>query len=226
MTEPTLASVPMASEAPAADAAAAKDQQKNKKKKDKVRSAWISFVGRILAQVIGAAATITLGLMFVQRHQANLATLDGDKRTAGASALTTAVPDERSVAVLPMQNFSGDRGEDYFADGMTEALITGLAQIPDLRVTSRTSSMPYKQAQRPLREIAAELGVRWIVEGSVVRLEGRVRVTAQLIDARTDEHIWAQMYDRAQKDVLAVQADLATVIARDVQSALGGFGVE
>ena len=96
-----------------------------------------------------------------------------------------------------MQNFSGDSGEDYFADGMTEALIADLAQIPSLRVISRTSSMSYKQSQRPLREIAGELGVRWIIEGSVVLREGRVRVTAQLIDARTDEHRWARIYDRA-----------------------------
>ena len=84
--------------------------------------------------------------------------------------------------------------------------------------------MSYKQSQRPLREIAGELGVRWIVEGSVVLREGRVRVTAQLIDARTDEHRWARIYDRARSDVLAIQADLATVIARDVRGALGNEG--
>jgi len=221
MTEATLTSIPAAADQPAPELEARKDRLK--KKKDKVRSAWISFVGRILAQVIGAAATITLGLMFVQKHQSNLA-LDRDKAKAGAVAVSATVPHDRSVAVLPMQNFSGNSGEDYFADGMTEALIADLAQIPSLRVISRTSSMSYKQAQRPLREIAGELGVRWIVEGSVVLREGRVRVTAQLIDARTDEHRWARIYDRAQSDVLAIQADLATAIARDVRGVLGNDG--
>jgi len=222
MTEATLATLPASAETPAPETETKKDRLK--KKRDKVRSAWISFVGRILAQVIGAAATITLGLMFVQKHQSNTASLDRDK--THAAALMASVPHDRSVAVLPMQNFSGDTGEDFFADGMTEALIADLAQFPNLRVISRTSSMAYKQAQRPLREIAGELGVRWILEGSVVRREGRVRVTAQLIDARTDEHRWARIYDRAQNDVLAIQADLATAIAREVRGVLGNDGDE
>jgi TolB-like protein len=222
MTEATLTSTPAAAEPTTSDAGLKKDRAK--KKKDRVRSAWISFVGRILAQVIGAAATITLGLMFVQKHQSNAA-IERDKREAAVAA-SEVVLNDRSVAVLPMQNFSGDRNEDYFADGMTEALIADLAQIPTLRVISRTSSMAYKQAQRPLRQIAGELGVRWIVESSVVRREGRVRVTAQLIDARTDEHLWARIYDSARSDVLAVQADLATAIARDVHGALNNNGDE
>ncbi|HEX2453942.1 MAG TPA: hypothetical protein VHI99_09625 [Vicinamibacterales bacterium] len=220
MTEATLTSIP-AAEPPAAELEVKKDRLK--KKKDKVRSAWISFIGRILAQVIGAAATITLGLMFVQKHQNSA--LEHEKNLA-ASALSAVAPDDRSVAVLPMQNFSGERGDDYFADAMTEALIADLAQMPNLRVISRTSSMFYKQAQRPLREIASELGVRWIIEGSVVRSEGRVRVTAQLIDARTDEHLWARTYDRVHGDLLTIQADVAAVIARDVRGALGSSGDE
>jgi TolB-like protein len=224
MTEATLASIPTAAEPTAAEPGVKKDRLK--KKKDRVRSAWISFVGRILAQVIGAAATITLGLMFVQKHQSYQAALERDKNKATVSAPGEIVLSDHSVAVLPMQNFSGDRNEDYFADGMTEALIASLAQVPSLRVISRTSSMAYKQTQRPLREIAGELGVRWIVEGSVVRREGRVRVTAQLIDARTDEHLWARIYDRAQSDVLAIQADVAAAIARDVRGALSNGGDE
>jgi TolB-like protein len=194
---------------------------KVKKKKDKVRSAWISFVGRILAQVIGATAAIVLGLMFVQQHQASTAA-EKDKGLAVESAATMArvAPDARSLAVLPLQNFSGDPTADYFGDGMTEALITTLSQIPRLRVVSRTSSMPYKQGRKSLREIAGELGVRWIVEGSYIRSDGRIRVTAQLIDATTDRHRWARSYDRAHHDMLALQADVATAIARDVGGAL------
>jgi TolB-like protein len=124
------------------------------------------------------------------------------------------------LAVLPFQNFSGDSAADYVADGMTEALISTLSQNPRLRVVSRTSSMPYKQGGKSLRQIADELGVRWIVEGSYIRSDGRIRVTAQLIDATTDHHRWARSYDRKQADMLSVQADVATAIARDVGGAL------
>jgi len=219
MTEASPTSLVVPAETPAADAAAKKDRLK--KKKDKIRSAWISFVGRILAQFIGAAASITLGLMFVQKHQANMANAERERNKPSAIALAPLIePHERSVAVLPIQNFSGNSGEDAFADAMTEALIADLAQLQDLRVTSRTSSMSYKQAQRSLREIARELGVRWIVEGSIARSEGRVRVTAQLIDARTDEHRWARTYDRPRADVLTIQADIAGIIAHDVREAV------
>jgi TolB-like protein len=191
------------------------------KKKDKVRSAWISFVGRILSQAIGATTAIALGLMFVQRQQASSAAED-HKAVAAVSAPTMAhiTPDARSLAVLPFQNFSGDSAADSFADGMTEALITTLSQNASLRVVSRTSSMPYKQGRLSLREIAGALGVRWIVEASYIRSDGRIRVTAQLIDATTDHHRWARSYDRKQADMLSVQADVATAIARDVGGVL------
>jgi TolB-like protein len=199
----------------------AEKREKAKKKKDKVRSAWISFVGRILAQMIGATAAIVLSLMFVQRHQASSAAEnDSGLAVASAATMVRVAPDARSLAVLPLQNFSGDPAADYFGDGMTEALIATLSQIPHLRVVSRTSSMSYKQGRQSLREIAGELGVRWIVEGSYIRSNGRIRVTAQLIDATTDQHRWARSYDRTQHDMLVLQADMATVIARDVGGAL------
>jgi TolB-like protein len=195
--------------------------KKEKKKKDKVRSAWISFVGRILAQMIGATAAIVLSLMFVQRHQASSAAEnDSGLAVASAATMVRVAPDARSLAVLPLQNFSGDPAADYFGDGMTEALITSLTQISGLHVISRTSSMSYKQGRKSLREIAGELGVRWIVEGSYIRNDGRIRVTAQLIDSMTDRHRWAQSYDRTQHDILALQADLATAIVRDLAVAL------
>jgi TolB-like protein len=194
-------------------------EDKVKRKANKVRSAWISFVGRILAQAIGATTAIMLALMFVQ-HQTSSAA-EAEKVIPVASPPTIArVPDALSVAVLPFQNFSSDPAADYFADGMTEALITGLAQISGLHVISRTSSMSYKQARKSLPEIAGELGVRWIVEGSCTRSEGRIRVTAQLIDANTDQHRWARIYYRTQHGLLVLQADVATAIARDVGRAL------
>ena len=123
----------------------------------------------------------------------------------------------RSIAVLPLENLSGNPAEDYFADGMTEALITDLAKIRALRVISRTSVMRYKTTRKPLPEIARELDVDAVVEGAVVRSGDRVRITAQLIYAPTDRHIWAETYDRDPRDILALQSDVAAAIAREVR---------
>jgi len=127
-----------------------------------------------------------------------------------------AMRDSASIAVLPLENLSGDPDQEFLADGMTEALIAQLAQINNLRVISRTSVMRYKNAGKPLPEIAKELRVDHIVEGSVARGDGRVRVTAQLIDANEDRHLWAQTYDRELRDVLALQSEVAGAIAREV----------
>jgi serine/threonine protein kinase/tetratricopeptide (TPR) repeat protein len=125
--------------------------------------------------------------------------------------------DLRMVAVLPLDNLSGDPEQEFFADGMTEALITNLAKIGALKVISRTSVMQYKGVKKPVREIAKELGVGAIVEGSVLRAGERLRITAQLIHAPTDEHLWAESYERGLGDVLALQSDVAQAIAREVQ---------
>jgi TolB-like protein/DNA-binding winged helix-turn-helix (wHTH) protein len=124
----------------------------------------------------------------------------------------------QSVAVLPLENLSGDRAQDYFADGMTDALITKLAQIRGLRVISRTSVMPYRGTDKPVGAIARELGVDALVEGTVVRVGERVRVTAQLIHAPTDRHLWARSYDRELRDVLALQSEIAAAVAQAVES--------
>ena len=123
----------------------------------------------------------------------------------------------RSLAVLPLENLSGDPEQEYFADGMTEALITSLAKVEALRVISRTSVMQYKRARKPLPEIARELGVDAVVEGSVMRAGDRVRITAQLISATTDEHLWTESYDRDLGDTLALQSEVARAIAQEVQ---------
>lgn len=122
----------------------------------------------------------------------------------------------RSIAVLPLENFSGDPNQEYFADGMTDELITRLAKNPELRVTSRTSVMQYKHAHRPLRDIARELGVDGILEGSVGRDGSRVHVTAQLIHGPSDAHVWANSYDRDFRDVASLQSELAQAIAKQV----------
>lgn len=125
-----------------------------------------------------------------------------------------------SLAVLPLQNMSGDPAQDYFADGITEELITDLAAIRSLRIISRTSSMLYKGARKPVREIGRELGTDAIIEGAVVRSGGRVRITAQLIDATTDRHMWAASYEEDIRDVLSVQDRVAREIADTVRTQL------
>src|SRR5216683_3983731 len=129
---------------------------------------------------------------------------------------SNARPEIRSIAILPLQNLSGDPGQDYFADGMTEELIADLGQVSALRVISRTSAMTYKGTKKTLPEIARELGVDAIVEGSVLREENQVRITAQLIDARTDQHIWAHNYVRDLTSVLALQGEVAQAIADEI----------
>ena len=123
----------------------------------------------------------------------------------------------RSLAVLPLENLSRDPEQEYFAEGMTEALITTLAKIGELRVVSRTSIMLYKGVRKPLREIARELDVDAIIEGTVLRAGDRVRITAQLIDAATESHLWAESYERDLRDVLSLQAEVAQAVAREVR---------
>ena len=128
-----------------------------------------------------------------------------------------AKPEIHSIAVLPLANLSGDTRQEDFADGMTEELITDLGQIAALRVISRTSAMTYKGTKKTLPEIARALGVDAVVEGSVVRESDRARITAQLIDARTDRHLWARTYTRNLTSVLALEGEVAEEIADAVQ---------
>jgi eukaryotic-like serine/threonine-protein kinase len=122
-----------------------------------------------------------------------------------------------SLAVLPLENLSGNPEQEYFADGMTDALITDLSKIGALRVTSRTTAMQYKRARKTLPEIAKELKVDGVVEGSVMRIGSRVRVTAQLIEAGTDHHLWGETYEREMNDILKLQNELAQSIAQQIR---------
>src|SRR5580658_4760861 len=128
----------------------------------------------------------------------------------------------RSLAVLPLENLSGDASQDYFADGMTEELIARLGQIGALRVISRTSVMTYKNTHRPLAEIAGELNVDAVVEGSVLRAGDQVRITAQLIRVHDDRHIWAESYIGDIRETLALQSRVAVAIAGQVRATLNG----
>ncbi|MFB3917715.1 MAG: protein kinase [Terriglobales bacterium] len=122
----------------------------------------------------------------------------------------------KSIAVLPLENLSGDSAQDYFADGMTDALITNLTKIGALRVISRTSSMHYKGTHKSLPEIAQELNVDAVVEGTVGKAGDRVQINAQLVDAHRDQHLWARQYNRELRDILQLQNDLASAITLEV----------
>jgi TolB-like protein/DNA-binding winged helix-turn-helix (wHTH) protein/Flp pilus assembly protein TadD len=128
----------------------------------------------------------------------------------------------RTIAVLPLQNLSGDSAQDYLADGMTDALTTDLARMESLQVISRTSAIQYKAAKKSLPVIARELNADAVVEGSVQRSGNRVRVTAQLVRASDDRHLWANTFERDFPDVLALQDEVASAIAKQVESRLGG----
>ena len=128
--------------------------------------------------------------------------------------------ENKSIAVLPFENRSEDKANAYFADGIQDEILVRLAKIADLKVISRTSTRHYKSAPENLREIGQELGVAHLLEGSVQRAANRVRVNAQLIDARTDAHLWAQTYDRDLADVFAIQSEIAKAIAEQLQAKL------
>jgi len=140
--------------------------------------------------------------------------LNENARTSGREPI-------ESVAVLPFQNLSGDPRQEYFADGLTEALLTELAQMHALRVVSRTSIMRYKETRKLLPEIARELNVDGVLEGSVLRANGRVRVTAQLIRASTDEHLWAKAYEGEPNDIIGLQRRIATAVVREIRDHYG-----
>ncbi|MGH7483489.1 MAG: adenylate/guanylate cyclase domain-containing protein [Longimicrobiales bacterium] len=149
---------------------------------------------------IGAVAVVALGFVFL---------LPRGPTPVVASEI-------RSVAVLPLENLSGDPAQQYFADGMTEAMIAELSKISAIRVISRTSAMRYRDSDKPLPEIGEELGVEGLVEGSVLREGDRVRIYAQLIHAGSDTHVWADSYDGELRDVLRLQSEVATAIAHEI----------
>jgi TolB-like protein len=194
-----------------------------------VRSAWIAFGGRIVAQGIGAVATVVLGFALVSTHVGKASAPAATNPVAAAvgapaAPMLTLVRARRApgaaLVVLPFQDFSAASTPVAIADGLTEAVTAALARSGRVHVTSRTSAMQFKQPTRPLPAIAAELGVDFVVEGSIVRQADRVRVTVQLIDAATDTHLWAQTYDRPSRDLLALGAGIGAAIDRDLAGVL------
>jgi TolB-like protein len=178
--------------------------------------------GRKLTALIAFIAVIALGLLLLQltRHKPLVATRNPPAGSAGSDAAMRGIQ-EKSIAVLPFQNLSKDEENAFFTDGVQDEILTDLAKIADLKVISRTSVMQYKNtAARNLPEIAQALKVAHVLEGSVQRSANRVRVSAQLIDARNDTHVWAEKYDRELADVFAIQSEIAQKIADQLQAKL------
>jgi TolB-like protein/DNA-binding winged helix-turn-helix (wHTH) protein len=167
------------------------------------RSKWTIIVGW-LAGLVLVSLVVSLAVNFPRLR---------DRLLGGGTS-----PRITSLAVLPLQNLTGDPQQDYFVDGMTEELITTVGKIRGLRVISRTSVMRYKRTDKPLTEIAKDLNVDAVVEGAVLRAGDRVRITAQLIQASTDRHLWAETYDRNLRDVLTLQSEVARDIAGEIKS--------
>ena len=179
-------------------------------RKDNRKShAWIYVV------IVGAAFSI--GLIFIGRYTArNTASA---ARTEAATA--SSVP-QKSIAVLPFENLSDDKSNAYFAEGIQDEILTRLSKIADLKVISRTSTQKYKSAPDNLREIGQQLGVANVIEGSVQKIANAVHVNVQLIRAATDEHVWAESYNRKLDDVFAVEGEVASAIAEQLSLKLSG----
>jgi TolB-like protein/class 3 adenylate cyclase/Flp pilus assembly protein TadD len=169
-------------------------------KKRRTRMRWVTTTATLLALV-----AIVAGIAIFSLYRLR----------------STLTAPEKSIAVLPFENLSDDKENAYFTEGVGDEILTDLAKIADLKVISRTSVMQYKSGiSRNLREIAAQLGVAYVLEGSVQRMRARVRVIVQLIDARTDAHLWAEHYDRPLDDVFAIQSEVAQAIADQLNAKL------
>jgi TolB-like protein/class 3 adenylate cyclase len=190
---------------------------------EKARPLTSSHAPRALATSVVALLAVAAGAWWTLGRDSTTplttpveATAGGEASAGGAGAKAGI----RSLAVLPLANLSGDPEQEYYADGLTETLIAELAKLPGVRVVSRTSVMQFKGAKTPLPEIGKQLKVDGVIEGSVMRSENQVRITAQLIDARSDEHVWAEQYDRELARVLEIQSEVARAVAIEIALAI------
>jgi TolB-like protein len=166
--------------------------------------------------VLSIVLIVALGYVVVDRFRVSKSVKPQNPATA-----TTTAPSDKSIAVLPFTDMSESKDQEYFADGMAEEIINLLARIPSLTVIGRTSSFHFKGANEDLRIVGKELNVGYVVEGGIRKAGSRIRVTAQLIDTRSGTHRWSESYDRDFGDVLALQSQIATSIARALQLAVG-----
>src|SRR5213593_4726683 len=160
--------------------------------------------------VVVIGGLVSIGLFFLGRY------------SAGSRAVSTSSISNKSIAVLPFDNLSRDPDNAYFAEGVQDEILTRLAKVADLKVISRTSTQRFKSAPSDLREIAKQLGVMHIVEGSVQKANDQVRVNVQLINALSDAHLWADTYDRKLTDIFSVESEIAKTIADTLQAKLTG----
>src|SRR6266702_446324 len=171
------------------------------------KHAWVYVV------VIGAA--ISVALFFLGRYTAQ--SREGGRPPATAGSLS-----QKSIAVLPFDNLSRDPDNAFFAEGVQDEILTRLAKVADLKVIARTSTQKFKSAPENLPDVAKQLGVLNILEGSVQKVNDQVRVNVQLINAMTNAHLWAEIYDRKLTDIFAVQSDIAKTVADTLQAKLTG----
>jgi TolB-like protein len=165
--------------------------------------------------VVAVGAVLSIGLFFLGRYSTG-----NNAASRQSEATTGSVIPQKSIAVLPFENLSDDKNAAYFADGIQDEILSKLASIADLKVISRTSTARYKSKPEDLRTVSQQLGVATVLEGSVQKAADKVRVIVQLIDARTDSHLWAKTYDRDMKDVFAIQSEVAQEIADSLQAKL------
>src|ERR1700719_3462520 len=178
--------------------------------------------GRKIVGITIALAVIAAGVMIFQILRPKLATVTETTPSSATSTLAPPKIEPKSVAVLPFDNLSHDPENAYFSEGIQDEILTHLAKIGDFKVISRTSTEKYKSAPDNLREIAKQLGVANILEGSVQKASDQVRMNVQLINALNDAHLWADTYDRKLTDIFAVESDIATTIADTLQAKLSG----
>jgi TolB-like protein/Tfp pilus assembly protein PilF len=207
-----------------------------KRERDVDRSASITHVtARRLDYMVIGLLVLAIGLFAIDRifparlqPAAQPATVGAAPRATGAVAPATSAPDkapaDKSIAVLPFVNMSGDSGNEYFSDGISEEILNVLARTPELQVAARTSSFACKGPTPDLPRIATELRVRMVLEGSVRKQDDRVRITAQLIDAQTGFHVWSQTYDRKLADIFAIQDEIARAIGDELKVRMTGVG--
>ncbi|HJT46463.1 MAG TPA: hypothetical protein VJ721_09360 [Chthoniobacterales bacterium] len=176
--------------------------------------------GRTWIYVTAIAAIASIGLFLLGRYSARTARFTSDERRRDAE-YAASLP-HKSIAVLPFENLSDDKANSYFADGIQEEILTRLSKIADLKVISRTSTQRFKAAPADLKEIAKQLGVANILEGSVQKASDQVRISVQLINALTDSHLWAETYDRKLSDVFQLETDVAQKIADSLEAKLSG----
>src|SRR5207247_1123084 len=173
----------------------------------------------VLALVVAALAMVVSSLTFFERVSLRMTPWTLPEGTASKG--TVLIP-EKSIAILPFENLSGDKSNAYFADGIQDEILTRLSKIADLKVISRTSTQHYKSAHENLSAIARQLGVAHILEGSVQKSGDAVRVNVQLIKAANESHLWADTYDRRLTDIFSVESEVATAIADQLRAKLTG----